>query len=525
MFMYKTNGWTEEVDVVVVGYGGAGAVTAIAAHDAGAKVIILEKQLRDTATETRHTPNTRMSGGAFCSVSDREKAKLYLGGMVKVANETLDTEREEVLDVFAQYMADNGSWLRSIGVETGDAEQFQPIIRGAMIENPQFTPDGAMCVSDFSELPGADSCCVYITKPLDGHTHGAALLKALSTAVDARGIEVRWGSPGEHLVMEAGQVRGIIGSHGKGRFAIKARKAVVLTCGGFEFNEWMKENYLRVSPAYFIGNPANTGDGINMAIEAGAALWHMNCASWRAVMKFPDFPIAFATAHHEMASIFVDKSGRRFANERYRMHAFGYQLNNYDDALYYPRVPFYWVFDESRRADGPLASAHGACAQLRGIPNSGYYVWSQDNNVEIERGWVIKAGTLEELVKKIRADADNNDLIRLSVLDNTIKKYNRFCQRGKDDDFHRPPWSLTPIENPPYYAVKLWPGGPNTQGGPKRNKKAQVMRPDNTPVPHLYAAGELGSVWGMLYQGGGNIAECIAFGRIAGANAAAEKAW
>jgi succinate dehydrogenase/fumarate reductase flavoprotein subunit len=523
--MADTNRWTEGVDVVVVGYGGAGAVTAIAAHDAGAKVIILEKQLQDTATESRHTPNTRMSGGAFCGASDKERARLYLEGMVKVANEILDTERKEVLDVFAQYMVDNGRWLRNIGIETGDIEQFQPIIKGALIKDPQFTPDGAMRVSDFSELPGADSSCVYLPKALDGYTHGAALLKALSTAIDARGIEVMWGSPGEHLVIEGGQVRGIEGRCGEKRFAIKARKAVVLTCGGFEFNEWLKENYLRVSPAYFIGNPANTGDGINMSLEAGAALWHMNCASWRAVMKPPDFPIAFATAHHEMASIFVDKTGRRFANEWYRMHAFAYQLTNYDDGLYFPRVPCYWIFDESRRADGPLASAHGACAKLKGIQGSGYYTWSQDNLAEIDKGWVIKAGTLEELVRKMRVDADNNDLMRPSVLDKTIKKYNRFCQKGKDADFHRPPWSLTPIENPPYYAVKLWPGGPNTQGGPKRNKKAQVVRPDNTPVPRLYSAGELGSVWGMLYQGGGNIAECIAFGRIAGANAAAERAW
>jgi succinate dehydrogenase/fumarate reductase flavoprotein subunit len=523
--MYETTRWTEEVDVVVVGYGGAGAVTAIAAHDAGAKVIILEKQPEDTTTEARHTPNTRMCGGAFCGALDREKAILYLEGMVNIANETLDAERKEVLDIFAQYLVDNGHWLRNIGVRTGDVDQFQPIIRGAMIKNPQFTPDGAMCISDFPEIPGADSTCVYIPEPSDGYTHGAALLKSLSAAVNARRIEVLWGSPGEHLVMEAGKVRGVTGNCGTKPFAIKARKAVVLTCGGFEFNEWMKENYLRVSPAYFIGNPANTGDGINMAIEVGAALWHMNCASWRAVMKFPEFPIAFATAHHEMASIFVDKTGRRFANERYRMHAFGYQLTGYDDALYYPRIPFYWIFDESRRGDGPLASAHGACAQLKGVPGSGYYVWSQNNIAEINKGWVMKAGSLEELVKKIRDYVDNNDLMYPSVLDKTIKKYNRFCRKGEDTDFHRPPWSLTPIENPPYYAVKLWPGGPNTQGGPRRNKKAQVMRPDNTPVPRLYAAGELGSVWGMLYQGGGNIAECIAFGRIAGTNAAAERAW
>jgi hypothetical protein len=127
--MCAKNRWTEEVDVIVVGYGGAGAVTAIAAHDAGARVIILEKQLSDTATETNHTPNTRMSGGAFCGASDREKASLYLEGMVKVANETLDTERKEILNVFAQYLVDNGDWLRSIGVGTGDIEQFQPIIK------------------------------------------------------------------------------------------------------------------------------------------------------------------------------------------------------------------------------------------------------------------------------------------------------------------------------------------------------------------------------------------------------------
>lgn len=523
--MYETNKWTEEADVIVVGYGGAGAVAAIAAHDAGAKVIILEKQPQDTATEAKHTPSTRMCGGAFCGTIDKEKTVHYLEGMATIANETLDADRKELLNVFAQYMVDNGHWLRSIGFKTGDPDQFQPIIKGAIINNPQFSPDGALCISDFPEIQGADATCVYIPGPVDGYTHGAALLKALSAAIDARHIEVRWESPGEHLVMDAGQVRGITGHCGDKPFAIKARKAVVLTCGGFEFNEWMKENYLRVSPSYFIGNPANTGDGINMAIEVGAALWHMNCASWRAVMKFPEFPIAFATAHHEVASVFVDKTGRRFANERYRMHAFAYQLTTYDDDLYYPRVPFYWIFDESRRNDGPLASSHGACAKLKGVPGSGYYTWSQDNMAEIKKDWIMKADSLEELVKKICDDVENNGKMSFPVLDNTIKQYNTFCREGKDTDFHRPSWSLTPIEKPPYYAVKLWPGGPNTQGGPKRNKKAQVVRPDNTAVPRLYAAGELGSVWGMLYQGGGNIAECIAFGRIAGTNAAAEKTW
>ena len=152
--MLETNKWTEEADVVVVGYGGAGSVTAIAAHDAGASVLILEKQPKDTSAQTRHTPNTRMSGGAWFSSTDREKARLYLEGMVKIANETLDAERKEILTVFSQYLVNNNQWLRRVGIETGDVEQMKPIIRGAMIDNPRFAPDGGMYVADFESNPG-----------------------------------------------------------------------------------------------------------------------------------------------------------------------------------------------------------------------------------------------------------------------------------------------------------------------------------------------------------------------------------
>jgi len=111
------------------------------------------------------------------------------------------------------------------------------------------------------------------------------------------------------------------------------------------------------------------------------------------------------------------------------------------------------------------------------------------------------------------------------TLEETIGRYNAFCKNGKDSDFNRPPETLVPLDTPPYYAVKMWPGGPNTQGGPRRNKKAQVLDTQGKPIPRLYAAGELGSIFGRLYQGGGNLAECIAFGRIAGENAALETPW
>jgi 3-oxosteroid 1-dehydrogenase len=518
--------WTEEADVVVVGYGGAGAVAAITAHDAGARVLILEKQSRDTPARTNHTPNTRMSGGNWLCPSDPEKAKLYIESMIKVSHETIDAGWSETIAVLAESLVDNSRWMRSIGADTSASEEQRSLFAGNVTgQKPQSTSDGGLLVSDFPDLPGADCSCIYTAQPLGSVTTGAAFFKVLTNAVEQRGIEVLWATAGEHLVTEGNEVKGVIARRGGKTFAIRAGRSVILTCGGFEFNDWMKQNYLRCTPAYFTGNPANTGDGINMSLEVGAALWHMNAASWRAVMKFPEFPVAFATRHHTLSSIFVDKTGRRFTTERYRLHTFGYDLTTFNNELHYPRVPFYWIFDEKRRTSGPLASEHGACLQLQGKPGSSLYSWSADNLPELERGWILKAGSIGELADIIRADTDNDNLMRPAVLKATMKRYNSLCRKGEDVDFHRPQKSLTPIEGPPFYAVKLWPGGPNTQGGPKRNKRAQVVRPDDSPVPRLYAAGELGSVWGMVYQGGGNLGECIAFGRIAGANAAAEKPW
>ena len=84
---------------------------------------------------------------------------------------------------------------------------------------------------------------------------------------------------------------------------------------------------------------------------------------------------------------------------------------------------------------------------------------------------------------------------------------------------------MEPIQAPPFYAAELFPAFTNTQGGPRRNEKSQVLDTDRKPIPRLYSGGELGSIYSYHYQGGGNILECIVFGRIAGENAAAEEPW
>ena len=516
--------WNEEAEVIVVGYGGAGACTAINAHDAGARVLILEKQPSDTATQTRHTPSTRMSGGGWFWPEDKHDVVNYMEALTRAASEPLTSERKEQITVFADYLVSNMDWMNRIGVPTPGEESVNPMWKhqpGTKVVG------GRVYRAEFPEFPGSACCCNISAPAIGKFNKGPAFFKHISQAVEKRGIPVGWETPAIHLVTEGGEVRGVAAiSKGK-EIRIKASRAVVLTCGGFEYNDWMKENYLRTYPVYFTGNPANTGDGVNMGLEVGAALWHMNKTSWRTILKFPEVPCAFSTQNHETSSIFVDKRGKRFTTERYKGHSFGYELTNYDCFAHcYPKVPCFWIFDERRRVHSPLVLEAGACNPPGGIMGDIFYLWSKDNQKEIDRGWIIKANTIEELAAKILADPDNNGLMSSSVLTATVKQYNEYCRNGEDLDFHKEKGWLQSLENPPYYAVKLWPGGPNTQGGPKRNVKGQVVHPDNSPIPRLYSAGELGSFYGMLYPvGGGNLAECIAFGRISGANAAAEKIW
>jgi predicted oxidoreductase len=106
----------------------------------------------------------------------------------------------------------------------------------------------------------------------------------------------------------------------------------------------------------------------------------------------------------------------------------------------------------------------------------------------------------------------------------TVGRWNQSCETGRDEQFGRT-LMLTPVAKGPFYAIELSPSMLNTQGGPRRNEHAQIVRPDGSPIARLYSAGELGSIYSYLYQGTGNIGECLAFGRISGRNAATEAPW
>jgi succinate dehydrogenase/fumarate reductase flavoprotein subunit len=144
------------------------------------------------------------------------------------------------------------------------------------------------------------------------------------------------------------------------------------------------------------------------------------------------------------------------------------------------------------------------------------YNWSSDNTAEIAKGWILKGNTIEALAAALKVDP--------AVLATTVNKYNSYAAAGADPDFEREPTSMTPLKKP-LYAIKTWPCSPNTQGGPLHNQKCQVLDVWRNPIPRLYSAGELGSMFAWLYQGYGSMAECLGSGRTAGKNAAAEAPW
>ena len=142
---------------------------------------------------------------------------------------------------------------------------------------------------------------------------------------------------------------------------------------------------------------------------------------------------------------------------------------------------------------GPLCEKHDPTQRRnRGWAVVRGYQWSDDNSIEISKGWIIKANTIRELAKKIDVDPD--------TLEETVKNYNEACKKGHDPECNRPADKMDVINTPPFYAMLQWPAMFNTQGGPKRNSKSQVLDRYDQPIPRLYAAGELGSICGFIYQ-------------------------
>lgn len=491
--------WDDETDVVVMGFGGAGAAAAIGASDAGASVIVFEK-----APEGQEGGNTSVSGGG----SWHEKFIKYPDFLKEQfpANTIPDEEFQGYLEEMGRLDA----WAEAHGEKLGET----------------------------------------IGSPV---TNGYALFSWLKeTAINSPGVAVEYATPVKRLVFdpETKEVYGVVVERDGADVNIKAKRGVVMACGGFENNQYMLTSYYPPDvPIYACGTPYNTGDGIPMVAELGAKMRGFSSVEWgchccKAGSEEIGVALAFSFQNPDsyQNAIVVNSAGKRFVNEssggRYGqggailrpLHAkeqlpelamswrpfLDDEGNVLNQTCKYDNLPMYLIFGETRMNNGEAlftcaSKKAGNCwSSLRGL-----YTWSDDNQTELDKGWIIKADTLEELAEKMGIDP--------AGLVETVANYDQDCSNGVDTEFGRS-YDLTPVGDGPYYACELGMSLINTQGGPARDSKHHVLTYDDQPIKRLYSGGEFGSIFIFNYPGALNVPEALGT-HEAGANAATEEPW
>ncbi len=477
----------QEYDLIVVGFGAAGAAAAIEAHDLGAKVLVLEKMSEGGG-------NSAVSGGGFIIPDHAEHAFEYLKATFDYAHDEID---EEAVRVFAE-----------------ESVQLKDFFKG-LDPNVEFKIWG---YANYPNLPHPECITKYtIAGPATG---GENLFHFLKRQVEKRDIPVFYNATVQDLLTEIGTVTGVKVAIDDEIRVIGAKKGVILTCGGYEYDPESLQTYAQGHSIGGLGSPGNTGDGLRMAQKVGAKLWHMTAYSCPLGFKLPGHDAMCLLMMRTPGYIWVDQQGKRFVNEcGIDFHSALYAINAFDPTTHhYNAIPCYLILDDRARQVGTIThSLFGYLGIKEKVRLSGN--WEE----EAANGAFIKADSIEALARQIQVDSE--------TLTATVNRWNTNVKNGCDTDFARPMQKdakakdtmvglstvklSETIEVRPFWAIPLYPALLNTQGGPKRNAKAQVIGVDNEPIPGLYSAGELGSIWGTIYQGSSNIAECLVFGRIA----------
>ena len=478
----------ETYDVIVVGYGLAGASAAVYAADAGANVLLI-----DAAPEGHEGGNSRYCGQLCLYTKDEQNLLGYLRNLALGCD--MD---DEVLQTYAAGIADVADVFHHFGVE-------EPLVWSDYIANDEEDAQkthvlGAWKAAfpEWREVEGSDAVDVMTVHAgvSDGALYGVA-----QEAVTAReNITVWLESPARHLITnDSSEVVGVVVDHEGVETRLGASSGVVLASGGFECNRQMVQDYLGVSRLAPLGGLYNNGDGIRMAQEIGADLWHMTNYESLGMLGGNQFEVAegeralmvsnFKPAI-EGALVCVGDTGERFfAEDSGNRH--GHIKTNGVWKIPNTSARPHIVFDERQKAI---------------IEDAGLMPMNVDDAI-------ASAASPEELASLIGADPE--------TLAATITAFNDFAESGRDAQFGRAAETMRSFEGDIYYALPLQPCVLNTQGGPRRNAEAQVVAIDGSTIAGLFSAGECGGVTANRYQGGGNVAECLVFGRVAGTNAAA----
>jgi len=512
--------------VIVIGSGAAGLTAALAAHEAGADVTVIE------ATSTIGG-STALSGGAVWApnnhvkspASERDSFELGRTYLKSLAIGDVDID---LINRYLEEVPRTLQWLESStqlrmgtvpcpdchgelpGGMTVAGRTLEPLplklspeVKNLMRPPLPWRPNATLTEMMTNNI----SKSTLEERRENGIvTLGQALIGSLLTSVLASGIHVKTSTRVTKLTDGGVQVDG---EHIKGR--------VILATGGFERNTELANTFLRFPNNSVLGAPIAHGDGLRIAMGAGAALGNMSEAWWCPTIEIPGDEIDGEIVHRMLfverarpGSIMVDSLGRRFCDEAQNYNDIGRSLHSFESARYtFERASTWLIFDSNYRNKYSIATAHP------GQPSP---------------AWLITADTIEELAKLIGVPG--------STLFQTISRFNLGAEKGNDPDFGRgskafdlaigDPLATHPtlgaLTNAPYFAARVHPGLGGTKGGPRIDVHGRVQHINGGSVPGLYAAGNVAAnPFGFAYPGmGATIGPALTFGAIAGRTAATD---
>ncbi|NRA09502.1 MAG: FAD-dependent oxidoreductase [Myxococcales bacterium] len=531
--------WDRCVDVVVVGSGGAALTAATLAHDGGAEVLVVEKADMIGGT-------TAVSGGVMwlpgnhhmstAGVDDsREEAIAYISRLA------MGHEHDpQLIEVFVDTAPEMLAYLESktpVQMATVDnfpdyyfpfdvpgkkpaARSVEPVPYPVARELPEWR-DRLASRSTLMSLGAVSTLGEEFAGSVpdmqeelarreaeDIRVKGAALIAMLAKGLFDRGVELALESPVRELVVVDGVVVGVRYEGPGDSQTVGARKGVVLACGGFEWNPELVRSFIGydVKP---LTPPNNVGDGLQMAMEAGAQLANMNSYWGQPAMFDPEIERdgelvpQFEWGRGEPGSLIVNRHAVRFANESLPYNDFPKTFGHFDPTrIEFPNeAPAWMIFDQGVKEATQILSM---------LPDGE------------PPEWMPRAASIRELAGQIDLDPD--------VLEATVARFDEHAAHGEDPDFRRHelglmgPGSVRPLDQPPYYAVVVHPGTLGTNGGPRLNADAQVRGQGGGVVEGLYAAGNTAAgAFGWAYpSGGGTLGNGFVFGFRAGRHVAAQ---
>jgi 3-oxosteroid 1-dehydrogenase len=541
-----------EVDVVVVGAGGAGMTAALAAGRRGLETVLVEKSPWFGGSTARSgggvwiPGNEALRSAGQVEGDDLERSKLYLDSIVgddvpKVRRDTFLDHGPEVMDFLREHTPLRFAWVPEYADYHPEAPGGR--LRGRSVEpvpmdcrslgeeldrlHPAYTKAPANLIvtqADFRKISlgmrtlrgPLTMLRVMLTRLwsiLRGrkmYAMGNALAIGLRQGLVEAGVPVHYETELTDLLIEDGRVVGVTVVHHGRPTTIRARRGVILGSGGFEKNLEMREKYQPqpTSIDWTTGSVNNTGAGILAGIAAGAQTDLLDDAWWGPTIPLPSGPWFCLAERNLPGSIIVNSAGRRFMNEAMpyveAVHAI-----YAGEATGVTHVPAWMVIDQRYRNRYLFAGL----SPRQPFPGRWY-----------KNGTVKKADTLAGLAEDIGVPAD--------ALEETVQRFNGFAASGVDEDFHRgesgydryysdptvkPNPSLHALDQAPYYAVRIVPGDLGTKGGLVTDERARVLRPDGSVIPGLYAAGNVSSaIMGHTYAGpGATIGPALTFGYLA----------